>query len=182
MKRLFDLVFSFVALLVFCVPIFFIVLIIKAIYSHPVIFCQDRIGLNKSVFKIFKFQTLVNDKPTKLGTLLRRTGLDELPQFINILKGQMSIVGPRALTQNDIMRLKWDSEYYSVRWTIKPGITGFAQVYGGQNKKTSWFWDKKYISFQSFFNDLCLLSISFLMNIFGKRRVRRMIWKDKSLK
>jgi lipopolysaccharide/colanic/teichoic acid biosynthesis glycosyltransferase len=125
---------------------------------------------------------LVDDKPTKFGALLRKTGLDELPQFVNVLKGQMSIVGPRALTQNDIIRLKWDSEHYVKRWTIKPGITGFAQVYGGQNKKTSWFWDKKYISNHTLFCDFGLLTISFLMNILGKRRVRRVIWKKKALK
>jgi lipopolysaccharide/colanic/teichoic acid biosynthesis glycosyltransferase len=181
-KRLFDIIFSFVALIVFSLPITVIVLIIKIFYNHPIIFYQDRVGKNKGVFRIFKFQTLIEDKPTKLGALLRKTGLDELPQFINVFIGDMSIVGPRALTNADILRLKWDSDYYLNRWKIKPGITGMAQIYGGQNKKTSWFWDKKYISKSGVFIDLCLLSVSFLMNIFGKRRIRQMIWKNKKLK
>jgi lipopolysaccharide/colanic/teichoic acid biosynthesis glycosyltransferase len=181
-KRVFDIIFSLVALIVFSIPIICIVFIIKVFYKHPVIFYQDRVGLNKSVFRILKFQTLIDEKPTKLGALLRKTGLDELPQFINVFKGDMSIVGPRALTSNDIIRLKWDTDYYSQRWKIKPGITGMAQIYGGQNKKTSWFWDKKYIQSPGLIKDLCLLSISFLMNVFGKKRVRRMIWRDKKLK
>jgi lipopolysaccharide/colanic/teichoic acid biosynthesis glycosyltransferase len=181
-KRLFDILFSFVAMMVFCLPVLGIIFIIKAFYNHPIIFFQDRIGKNKSVFRIWKFQTLINEKPTKLGTFLRKTGLDELPQFINVFIGDMSIVGPRALTSNDITRLKWDSDYYKMRWSIKPGITGLAQIYGGQNKKTSWFFDKRYILNHGLLNDFCLLSISFMMNIFGKTRIRRMIWKNKNLK
>jgi len=182
MKRLFDILFSVIALVVFLLPISVIILIIKAFYSHPIIFRQDRIGKDKTIFEILKFQTLINEKPTKLGSLLRKTGLDELPQFINVFKGDMSIVGPRALTINDINRLNWNTDYYNIRWSIKPGITGFAQVYGGQNKKTSWFWDKKYISKATISTDFCLLAISFLMNLFGKRKVRRMIWRKKELK
>jgi lipopolysaccharide/colanic/teichoic acid biosynthesis glycosyltransferase len=181
-KRFFDILFSLVAMMVFCLPVIAIILIIKVFYSHPIIFYQERIGKNKSVFRIWKFQTLINEKPTKLGRILRKTGLDELPQFINVFVGDMSIVGPRALTNNDIIRLKWNSDYYMLRWSLKPGITGLAQIYGGQNKKTSWFFDKKYILNHGLVKDFCLLAISFMMNIFGKTRIRRMIWKGKNLK
>jgi len=181
-KRFFDVIFSSVAILVFCFPVMVIVLIIKAFYNHPILFYQDRVGKGKTVFRILKFQTLIDERPTKLGALLRKTGLDELPQFINVFIGDMSIVGPRALTLKDISRLKWDTAFYNPRWTIKPGITGLAQIYGGQNKKTSWFFDKKYILTSGILLDFCLLAISFLMNIFGKTRVRRMIWKGKNLK
>ncbi len=125
---------------------------------------------------------MVNEVPTKIGKRLRKTGLDEIPQFINVLKGDMSIVGPRALTDYDIKRLGWDDDYHSVRWNQKPGITGYAQVYGGQNKKTSWFWDKYYIHNQNIMVDLGLILVSFCMNIFGKKRVRQFIFRSKSLK
>jgi lipopolysaccharide/colanic/teichoic acid biosynthesis glycosyltransferase len=180
-KRFFDIAFCLVALMVFSIPIVIIVFIIKVFYHHPVIFFQQRIGLNKLEFRIMKFQTLILDIPTTLGSILRKTGLDELPQFLNVLKGEMSIVGPRALTEKDIKRLNWDTDYYQSRWNVKPGITGMAQIYGGQNKKSSWFWDKKYILTQCILIDFCLLIISFLMNIFGKRRIRRLIWKRKDL-
>lgn len=181
MKRLFDIAFSLVGLGVFLLPVLVISLLILIKYNHPVIFYQERIGKSKKSFRIFKFQTLVNGVPTKLGILLRKTGLDELPQFLNVLRGEMSIVGPRALTEYDIVRLNWDSEYYSIRWKVRPGITGLAQIYGGQNKKTSWFWDKKYIQSSGICIDLLLLFISFLMNLAGKRKVRRYIWKNRQL-
>jgi len=181
MKRIFDILFSLIALIVFLLPVMIILLTILVFYSHPVIFYQERVGKNKKSFKIFKFQTLVDDKPTKLGGILRKTGLDELAQFINVLKGDMSIVGPRALTNFDIERLRWDYDYYSIRWNIKPGITGFAQIFGGQHRKTSWFWDKKYVQSNNLWIDFLIIILSFMMNVFGKTRVRRIIWPDKKL-
>lgn len=182
MKRIFDILFSRVALIIFFVPVTIILIIILFFYNHPVIFYQERIGKNKKSFKIFKFQTLVNDNATKLGVVLRKTGLDELAQFINVLKGDMSIVGPRALTNSDIERLNWNTTYYTIRWEIKPGITGFAQIFGGQHKKTSWFWDKKYVQSNNLMIDFLIIILSFLMNLFGKTQIRRLIWPDKKLK
>ena len=182
MKRFFDISFSLIALIVFSIPLTIIGIAIIIFYNHPIFFLQNRIGKNKKTFKIYKFQTLINDKPTKLGAILRKTGLDELPQFINVFKGDMSIVGPRALTMYDIERLKWVTDYYSARWKIKPGITGFAQIYGGQHKKTSWFWDKKYYQKNNLFIDFVIIALSFSMNIFGKTRIRRMIWVEKKLR
>lgn len=181
-KRLFDIIFSTVALLIFALPIVVIVLAIKLLEKHPILFLQERIGLNGQLFKIFKFQTMVEMKVTKTGRLLRKTGLDELPQFFNVLIGDMSIVGPRAITTEDKKRFHWETDYYSLRWNLKPGITGFAQLYGGQSLKTSWFWDKKYINNNNLVKDFCIIALSFLMNIFGKTRVRRTIWPNKNLK
>jgi lipopolysaccharide/colanic/teichoic acid biosynthesis glycosyltransferase len=182
MKRIFDLFFSLIALSIFSIPMISIALIIKIFYRHPVVFYQERIGKDKKPFCIYKFQTLVNEKPTKLGKFLRKTGLDELAQFINVLKGDMSIVGPRAITSYDINRLGWNTDYYSLRWGIKPGISGFAQIFGGQHKKTSWFWDKKYVQNNNLLIDFIIILLSFLMNLFGKTRIRQMIWTDKHLK
>jgi len=150
--------------------------------KHSILFKQKRIGKDKETFEILKFQTLVDDIPTKTGKVLRRTGLDELPQFLNVLKGDMSIVGPRALTDYDIKRLGWDDSFHKIRWDSKPGITGFAQVYGGQHRKTSWFWDKHYIEKSNVLVDFGIVAISFLMNIFGKTKVRRIIFKKNNLK
>lgn len=181
-KRLFDIFLSTIALLTFSVPIIVIVGAIKIIEKHPIFFLQERIGLRGHLFKIYKFQTMVDMQVTKTGKILRKTGLDELPQFLNVLKGQMSIVGPRAITSEDKRRFCWESDYYSLRWNLKPGITGFAQLYGGQSLKTSWFWDKKYIKSNNLEKDFCVIALSFLMNIFGKTRVRRIIWPNKNLK
>jgi len=182
MKRLFDIIFSLLALTVFAFPIILISLVLILREKHPVIFKQNRIGLNKNTFAIYKFQTMVNEVPTKTGKFLRKTGLDEIPQFINVLKGEMSIVGPRALTDYDIKRLNWNTTTYSIRWKVKPGISGFAQIYGGQNKETSWYWDKKYIDHFNIAIDLIVVIISFAMNFIGKRRVRNIIWLNKDLK
>ncbi|HOH38586.1 MAG TPA: sugar transferase [Spirochaetota bacterium] len=182
MKRLFDITFSLLALTVFAFPVILISIVLVLREKHPVIFKQNRIGLNKSIFAIYKFQTMVNEVPTKTGKFLRKTGLDEIPQFINVLKGEMSIVGPRALTDYDIKRLNWNTATYSIRWNVKPGISGFAQIYGGQNKETSWYWDKKYIDHSNIVIDLIVVIISFAMNFIGKRRVRNIIWLNKDLK
>ncbi|MEM7533289.1 MAG: sugar transferase [Chloroflexota bacterium] len=175
MKRTFDILFSLIALIIFAIPMSFISLWLKLVEKHPVIFRQQRIGLHKQPFAVLKFQTLVDDEPTPMGRILRKTGLDELPQFINVLWGEMSIVGPRPLTPYDIERLEWHDEFYATRWHVKPGITGLAQIYGGQHKKLSWFWDQKYIEVGTVPLDFVLVLVSFAMNLFGKARVRRLL-------
>ena len=125
---------------------------------------------------------MVDQVPTSTGRFLRKTGIDEWPQFINVLKGEMSIVGPRALTEFDIKRLGWDDTFHSKRWNVKPGITGFAQLYGGQHRKTSWFWDVYYLINNNLMIDFAVIVISFMMNIFGKTRVRKIIFQKNNLK
>lgn len=182
MKRVFDIVMSLVALGIFLVPMLIVGFLLTFREKHPILFKQQRVGIDKTPFEILKFQTMVDEVPTKTGRKLRRTGLDELPQFINVLKGDMSIVGPRALTTYDIKRLGWDDEYHSVRWKLKPGITGFAQIYGGQHRKTSWFWDNYYLAHHNLFIDFGIILISFLMNLFGKTRVRQFVFQKNNLK
>lgn len=181
MKRIFDIIFSLVALMIFGFPMVVIGFALRFFEKHPVFFLQERIGKSKKTFMIFKFQTLVSDNPTFTGSILRRTGLDELPQFFNVLMGEMSIVGPRALTSFDIKRLKWDDGYHKKRWLVKPGITGLAQLYGGQHRKTSWFWDTHYLKSNHVKLDFAIVVISFLMNILGKTRVRRLVFQKKNL-
>jgi len=169
-------------LLVFLLPMLVITLLILLKEKHPVVFKQERIGKDKLPFNILKFQTMVDGVVTPTGKVLRKTGLDELMQFINVLRGDMSIIGPRALMMADIERLGWNDEYHSCRWSIKPGISGFAQIYGGQHRKLSWCWDKKYIEHPNIFIDFRIICISFAMNLFGKTKVRRFIFKKSSLK
>ena len=181
-KRLFDISFSLMALSLFALPMVVIALILRYKEGHGVFFRQIRIGKEKRKFEILKFQTLVNEVATPTGRVLRRTGIDEWPQFINVLRGEMSIVGPRALTAADIKRLGWDDTFHAKRWDIKPGISGYAQLYGGQHKKTSWFWDMRYLKDGNLLIDLAILFLSFLMNLFGKTRIRRMIFQKHNLK
>lgn len=182
MKRLLDVALSLVALVLFFIPSVIIAIVLVFKEKHPVFFRQPRIGKNKQVFEILKFQTMVDGIPTPTGTLLRATGIDEIPQFINVLRGDMSIVGPRALTSNDILRLGWDDDFHARRWDSKPGITGLAQLYGGQHRKTSWFWDNYYLHHHSHLLDLGIIAASFLMNLLGKTRVRRIIFQKNYLR
>jgi lipopolysaccharide/colanic/teichoic acid biosynthesis glycosyltransferase len=176
------MVFSVIALSLFAIPMSVVVLLLKFKEKHAILFKQQRIGKGGIAFEILKFQTMIDGTPTGTGRFLRKTGLDELPQFLNVLAGDMSIVGPRALTLSDIKRLGWDDAFFDTRWTLKPGITGFAQIYGGQHKKISWFWDRHYIKTNNPAIDFIVIMISFMMNIFGKTRVRRIVFGRSSLK
>ncbi len=142
-KKIMDILLAFIGLIVVS-PIFLILMIlIKIDSSGPVFFKQKRVGKNKKLFNIYKFRTMRIDTPkdtpthmlenpeewiTKMGKFLRKTSLDELPQIFNILKGQMSIVGPRpALWNQDDLILERDK--YKAN-DIYPGLTGYAQIKG----------------------------------------------------
>lgn len=144
-KRLFDVIFStlvFIFLLSWLIPL--IAIIIKLESKGPIFFMQNRAGRNNEIFKVFKFRSMTvtegdsgfkqatkNDtRITKVGAFLRRTSLDELPQFLNVLLGNMTVVGPRPhpLKLNDQYNEIIDR--YMVRHFVKPGITGWAQVNG----------------------------------------------------
>ena len=181
-KRALDIIFTLIALAVFAIPSACIALLLIMKEKHSVFFRQERVGEGEQRFHIIKFQTMVNGVPTDTGKILRRCGVDEWPQFINVLKGEMSIVGPRALTFFDIQRLGWDDEHHKIRWSVKPGITGFAQIYGGQHRKSSWFWDKHYIQNSDCLTDVAVIGVSFLINIFGKTRIRKIIFQNDHLR
>lgn len=137
MIRIFDVISSILGLLLLF-PILVIVLILGAFDTGSPIFIQERVGRNKKPFKLIKFRTmpidtksvashLVNNASiTKLGFFLRKTKLDELPQLINVVKGDMSIVGPRPnlFNQNELVKAR---DYNSI-YDVRPGITGLAQI------------------------------------------------------
>ncbi|UTY40843.1 sugar transferase [Allocoprobacillus halotolerans] len=143
MKRIIDFTLSFIGLIILS-PVFIILCIwIKLDSKGPVFFKQKRVGKNKSYFNILKFRTMYIDTPkdmpthmlsnpdqyiTKAGKFLRKTSLDELPQIINILKGEMSIIGPRPAlwNQDDLIA---ERDRYGAN-DIKPGLTGWAQING----------------------------------------------------
>jgi putative colanic acid biosynthesis UDP-glucose lipid carrier transferase len=143
-KDLFDKLFSFVVL-VLLLPLFIVIaILIKTSSPGPVFFKQPRLGLNGRPFNVYKFRSMklhqehgtvtqaTQDDPrvTPVGRFLRRTSLDELPQFINVLMGEMSVVGPRphALQHNEMFKDRL--EMYMLRHRVKPGITGWAQIHG----------------------------------------------------
>lgn len=179
LKRSFDIFFSSVAFLVFCLPVALFACLLKFKEKHPVVFRQQRLGKDKKPFTIYKLQTMVDEQVTPIGRILRKTGLDEVAQFMNVLKGDMSIVGPRALTLQDVERLGWNDDAHSSRWAVKPGISGYAQIFATPGKKISWFWDRKYVASHTLARDFGVLLVSFAMNIFGKPKVKKVIFKRK---
>ena len=144
-KRMFDICFSAFVLLVSSPLIGLIAILIRLTSPGPILFVQERIGLNGLPFRMYKFRTMrlgslsesdtrwttdVDPRRTRLGTLLRKTSLDELPQFINVLKGDMSVVGPRPERPHFVEQFRQAVGRYNHRHCLKVGITGWAQVNG----------------------------------------------------
>jgi len=134
-KRAFD-IFSASALILMTLPLLaLIALCIRFIDGGPILFCQTRIGLHGAPFTLLKFRTMTTGAAehaciTKLGRQLRRWGLDEFPQLLNVLAGHMSMVGPRPHAQADDAQWLEAIPAYAERRKVKPGITGWAQVNG----------------------------------------------------
>ena len=142
-KRIFDTLISII-LIIFLLPIYFLVAVLVKINSKgKVIYLQERIGKNGKIFKIYKFRTMIenaeketgpvlemeNDiRVTRIGKILRKTKLDELPQFFNVLKGDMSIVGPRPERPYFANKIKENYKDFEYREMFKPGITGLACI------------------------------------------------------
>lgn len=143
LKRTADIVLSFIAMIILLIPMIFIGMIIKIDSKGPVFFKQKRIGKNQVPFYCYKFRTMITEAPkdcppymfknpeafiTKVGKVLRKSSLDELPQLINILKGEMTIVGPRPCTPKEVDLIE-QREKYGI-FELTPGLTGWAQVNG----------------------------------------------------
>lgn len=118
-----------------------------------------------------------NGEVSKLGAVLRRTGLDELPQLINIFKGEMNFIGPRPLTQYDIDRLAWNDEIYSSRWNARPGLTGMAQLSPVCDKRATMTLDRYYAKNKSALLDLKIIIYSFLALVAGKGLAQKNFFK-----
>lgn len=144
-KRIFDIVFSFIGIVLLSPFMLIIACLVKLTSKGPLIFKQERVGLRNEPFMMYKFRTMkvqeaseeekawtVKDDPrvTKLGRLLRKTSLDELPQLFNIFKGEMSIVGPRPERPFFVEQFKEEIPRYMVKHQVRPGLTGWAQVNG----------------------------------------------------
>lgn len=181
MKRLFDVVFSLVFLIVL-LPVIVIVSILIFLESGlPIIFKQVRVGKDGKDFILYKFRTMKKDynaeknldfskdilRTTKLGKFLRRMKIDEIPQLLNILKGNMSVVGPRPTLRYQVD--KYNQRQF-IRLSVKPGLTGLAQVNGGIH--LPWEeriqYDLKYIENISFTLDMIIILKTVLVAVFGE--------------
>ena len=171
LKRLFDLSVGAVALVLLWPLIMLIGLLVAVFLGKPIVFRQQRPGLDGKLFTLFKFRTMAepvvldgkvtpdSDRVTTFGRLLRSTSLDELPELINVLRGEMSIVGPRPLL---VCYLDRYSPLQMRRHEVLPGITGWAQV-NGRNTVT---WERRfamdvwYVDHQSFWLDLKIIALT----------------------
>jgi sugar transferase EpsL len=171
MKRLLDIVIASTALAILALPMLAIALAVRLVLGKPVFFVQERPGLHGVLFKLIKFRTMREaydvhreplsdaDRMTRFGSFLRAMSLDELPELINVLKGEMSLVGPRPLMTE---YLPLYSPEQTRRHEIRPGITGWAQV----NGRNALSWEEKfrldvwYVDHQSLWLDLKILCLT----------------------
>jgi len=181
MKRIFDLIVSIIVLILLS-PIYLLIpILIKIESKGPVFFRQNRVGINKKTIVVFKYRSMKVDKQaeenfefhkdairvTKVGKFIRRTKIDELPQIFNVLKGDMSIVGPRPTIRSQVEEY---TDRQKKRLSIRPGLTGLAQVNGNINLN----WDERieydleYIEHQSFWLDLKIIFKTVGVVLFGE--------------
>jgi len=175
MAKLFSKITAFI-LLICSTPLLLIVSLLILIFERDkILFYQNRIGLNQKPFTITKIRTMQHQKITFLGRILRKTGIDEIPQLINIIKGDINFIGPRPLTQFDIDRLEWNTNFHKQRWSIKPGLTGLGQLSPICHKKMTLFWDNYYVKHQCFSLNLKIITLTCFTLFLGKNNVKKII-------
>ena len=164
-KRFIDIIISFAFMICFFWIYILLAILVKLKLGSPVIFRQKRPGLNEKIFTLYKFRSMTDEKDeqgnllsdkdrlTKFGKFLRSTSLDEIPELWNVIKGEMSLVGPRPLLVSYLAKY---NEYEKRRHEVRPGITGWAQINGRNN--TTWS--------DRFKNDIYYVeNVSFLLDI-----------------
>lgn len=171
-RRGFDIACALAGLAVFAPFFALAALLIRFEDGGPVLFRQQRLGRNRRPFAVLKFRTMRGERVTRLGRRLRATGLDETTQFLNVLRGEMRMVGPRPLTVDDVERLGWAGDRQAFRFRVPPGITGLAQLLGGRSARHSLHLDALYNRRCSLWLDIEIILLSFAVNILGKARVR----------
>lgn len=173
-KRGFDFISSLVGIIIFSPVLLLLTITIKTTSPGPILFRQRRIGKDNQEFIIYKFRTMRIDTPnvathllknpeqyiTPIGKFMRKTSLDELPQLFNILKGEMSVVGPRPALYNqyDLIEMRTNANVH----TVRPGLTGLAQISGRdelENEQKVYF-DQQYVQQQSFSFDLKIIFLT----------------------
>ena len=137
----------------------------------PVFFRQERLGEGRVPFRLLKLRTMRAGRVTRVGKWLRATGLDEVPQFWNVVRGEMSVVGPRPLTREHVARLGWDAPPHDLRFRAKPGVTGPVQVLGAVSATDSARLEREYLARQSTGLDLAIVAATSAILVFGRDRV-----------
>jgi len=188
LKRISDVVISLIILIITSPLNILVSIFIKLDSTGPVLFRQDRIGMNNKIFRIYKFRSMFLDaekhtgpvwsrkddpRVTRVGRILRKLRIDEIPQFYNVLKGEMSLVGPRPERPYFVDMLAEQLPYYRRRLKVRPGITGWAQVKHKYDEsiedvKVKLRYDLFYIENMSFRMDIKILARTILVVIFGK--------------
>jgi len=176
-RRLFDLCGAAIGLVFFAPIMALAAIAIRLEDGRPVLFRQSRLGLRRRPFDILKFRSMRDGRVTRVGAVLRATGLDELPQFVNILRGELSAVGPRPVTAADAARYEWPGAEADVRWSVNPGLTGLGQL-AGRSVEESLALDQAYVRDRSLALDCRLIAMSFVVNLLGKSRARRLLFGD----
>ena len=176
-KRLLDIVISLAALIVLSPVLLVLIVLVRVKLGSPVFFHQDRPGKDQKIFRLYKFRSMTDERDaqgkllpdaerlTPFGRILRKTSLDELPELWNILKGDMSIIGPRPLL---VEYLPWYTEREQLRHTVRPGLTGLAQA-SGRNAidwDTRFELDVQYVENLTFAMD-CRVIVMTVKTVFG---------------
>ena len=182
-KSILDIVAAFAIILMVFIPLLVIVILVLVESNGPLFFRQERVGKDLKFFRVYKFRTMTHvkrtlgDKPiigkadgvTKVGYYLRRYKIDELPQLLNVLLGDMSLVGPRPSVPEQLDNMSVDEKR---RYSVRPGLTGMAQING--NIHLSWkerfVYDLEYVNDVIFWNDIKIIFKTVFIVVLGEKK------------